>query len=66
MVATVVMLTGIGFVALLTGSLAQRFLHGQDDPDEEAATAETEMTRKIEELTAQIADLRNALHERRE
>ncbi len=66
MVATVVMLTGIGFVALLTGSLAQRFLHGQVDPDEEAAPAETEMTRKIEELTAQIADLRNALHDRRE
>jgi voltage-gated potassium channel len=52
LVATVVMTAGIGFVALLTGALAQRFLYGgsggvtpQPDPDR------AEMLRKLDELS---------------
>jgi len=64
-VATVVMTAGIGFVALLTGALAQRFLYGGN-----AGTApkpgpdEAEMVRKLDELSDQIADLQKALRER--
>jgi voltage-gated potassium channel len=64
-VATVVMTAGIGFVALLTGALAQRFLYGgsagatpKPDPDE------VEMMRKLDELSNQIAELQKALRER--
>jgi voltage-gated potassium channel len=65
LVATVVMTAGIGFVALLTGALAQRFLYGgsasvtpQPDPDR------AEMLQKLDELSNQIAELRKALTER--
>jgi voltage-gated potassium channel len=64
-VATVVMTAGIGFVALLTGALAQRFLYGgvagatpKRDPDR------AEMMRKRDELSHQIAELQKALRER--
>src|SRR5215211_4090897 len=64
-VATVVMTAGIGFVALLTGALAQRFLYGgsasatpKPDPDE------AEMMRKLDELSHQIVELQKALRER--
>ena len=64
-VATVVMTTGIGFVALLTGALAQRFLYGgsasatpKPNPDE------AEMMRKLDELSHQIVELQKALRER--
>src|ERR687895_1565003 len=60
-VATVVMTAGIGFVALLTGALAQRVLYGgsasatpKPDPDE------AEMMRKLDELSNQIAELQKA------
>jgi voltage-gated potassium channel len=65
LVATVVMTAGIGFVALLTGALAQRFLYGgsasatpKPEPDR------AEMMRKLDELSNQIAELQNALRER--
>ena len=65
-VATVVMIAGIGFVALLTGALAQRFLYGgsggaapEPDPDQ------TDVMRKRDELSRQIAELQKALGERR-
>jgi voltage-gated potassium channel len=65
MVAIVVMTAGIGFVALLTGALAQRFLYGgvagatpQPDPDQ------AEMLRKLDELSDQITELQKALDER--
>ena len=66
-VATVVMTAGIGFVALLTGALAQRFLYGGSagatpelDPDR------AEMTRKLDDLSHQIAELQKALGELRQ
>jgi len=65
-VATVVMIAGIGFVALLTGALAQRFLYGgsrgaapEPDPDE------ADVMRKLDELSRQIAELQKVLGERR-
>jgi voltage-gated potassium channel len=66
-VATVVMATGIGFVALLTGALAQRFLHGGSEgaaPD--PTPSEAEMMRRLGEMSNQIAELRRALGERPE
>src|ERR671911_1932058 len=64
-VATVVMTAGIGFVALLTGALAQRFLYGGSggaapEPDPDRA----EMMLKLDELSHQIAELQKALRER--
>src|SRR5215208_305610 len=50
-VATVVMTAGIGFVALLTGALAQRFLYGESAgaaPEPDPHRAET--MRKLDEL----------------
>ncbi|HEY6714253.1 MAG TPA: potassium channel family protein [Rubrobacter sp.] len=65
LVATVVMTAGIGFVALLTGALAQRFLYGgsasatpKPDPDR------AEIMRKLDELSSQIAELQKDLRER--
>jgi voltage-gated potassium channel len=64
-VATVVMTAGVGFVALLTGALAQRFLYGgsagatpKPDPDE------AEMMRKLDELSHQVTELQKAVRER--
>jgi voltage-gated potassium channel len=64
-VATVVMTAGIGFVALLTGALAQRFLYGRSvgagpEPDPDRA----EMMRKLDEMSNQIAELQKDLRER--
>jgi voltage-gated potassium channel len=62
-VATVVMTAGIGFVALLTGALAQRFLYGEGatpKPD----TNEAEMTKKLEDLSLRISQLQETLEER--
>src|ERR687898_860105 len=61
-VATVVMTAGIGFVALLTGALAQRFLYGEGTvavPD----TNEADMTKKLEDLSLQVSQLRKELEE---
>jgi voltage-gated potassium channel len=64
-VATVVMTAGIGFVALLTGALAQRFLYGGSggaapEPDPDRA----EMMLMLDDLSHQIAELQKALRER--
>jgi voltage-gated potassium channel len=64
-VATVVMTAGIGFVALLTGALAQRFLYGAGQgamprPSTDAA----EINRKLEDLSLQISQLQKALEDR--
>ncbi|HEX6711398.1 MAG TPA: potassium channel family protein [Rubrobacter sp.] len=65
-VATVVMITGIGFVALLTGALAQRFLYsGSEDAASAAPRSQDETMRKVEEISDQIAQLRRALDDRR-
>src|SRR5215208_119876 len=66
-VATVVMATGIGFVALLTGALAQRFLHGgSEGASPDPTPSEAEMMRRLGEMSNQIAELRRALGERSE
>jgi voltage-gated potassium channel len=66
-VATVVMTAGIGFVALLTGALAQRFLHGGNENAAPRPTpSEAEMMRKLSEMSHQIAELQRVLGERRE
>ena len=65
LVATVVMTAGIGFVALLTGALAQRFLYGQSaGAAQEPGPDRVEMMRKLDELSDQITELQNALRER--
>jgi voltage-gated potassium channel len=65
-VATVVMTTGVGFAALLTGSFAQRFLRGGNQHEDSGQiSTEAEMMRRIDEMAAQIADLRRALREGR-
>src|SRR5919112_356308 len=59
---TVVMVTGIGFVALLTGALAQRFLHGGNGgAAPEITPGEAEMLRRLGEVSHQIAELQKAL-----
>lgn len=64
-VATVVMTTGIGFVALLTGALAQRFLYGAGGGAAPQATpGEDELARKLDDLSRQIVDLQKALRDR--
>lgn len=63
-VATVVMTTGIGFVALLTGSLAQRFLHGGHQETSELTPGEAEMMRRLAEMSGQIARLQAELERR--
>jgi voltage-gated potassium channel len=65
-VATVVMATGIGFVALLTGALAQRFLHGGNANRAPQQQSEAELVRRLDEMSRQLAELRHALNERRE
>ena len=59
------MTAGIGFVALLTGALAQRFLYGQSaSAAQEPGPDRAEMMRKLDELSDQITELQNALRER--
>jgi voltage-gated potassium channel len=64
-VATVVMTAGIGFVALLTGALAQRFLYGEGgSAPPEPGPDRAEIVRKLDGLSQQIAELQKALGER--
>jgi voltage-gated potassium channel len=65
-VATVVMTTGIGFVALLTGALAQRFLYGAggNGAAPRATPDEDELARKLDDLSGQIVELQKALRDR--
>src|ERR671910_3593450 len=64
-VATVVMATGIGFVALLTGALAQRFLYGSSEgAAPEVTPGAGEISRKLDELSRQISDLQELLGDR--
>jgi voltage-gated potassium channel len=64
-VATVVMTTGIGFVALLTGALAQRFLYGSGEgAAPQVTTRECEIARKLDELSRQISELQKVMGDR--
>ena len=66
-VATVVMTTGIGFVALLTGALAQRFLYGRSEGVASgSAASEDEISRKLDDLSRQISEIQEALRQRHE
>jgi voltage-gated potassium channel len=66
-VATVVMTTGIGFVALLTGALAQRFLHSANARvTPEPSPGEAEVLRRLAEMSLQVAELRRDLESRHE
>jgi hypothetical protein len=58
------MTAGIGFVALLTGALAQRFLYGEGTVPQPHKN-EADVTKKLEDLSLQISQLRKALEERR-
>ncbi len=61
------MITGISFLALLTGALAQRFLQGRSGGEApEPTPSEAEMMRRIGEMSYEIAELRRALGERHE
>jgi hypothetical protein len=52
---------------LLTGALAQRFLHGGNEGSAPQPTpSESEMMQKLGEMSRQIAELQKALGERRE
>ena len=63
--ATVVMTSGIGFVALLTGALAQRFLYGAGEgATPQPSTDNADIARKLEDLSLQISRLQKSLEER--
>jgi voltage-gated potassium channel len=65
LIAAVVMTTGVGFLALLTGSLAQRFVRGASDAATPKPTpGETETLRRLGEMSDQIARLQAALERR--
>jgi voltage-gated potassium channel len=55
-VAIVVMLVGIGFVALLTGSVAQRFLEGEtrQEVDHEAGKASSDLTAELSAIRERL------------
>src|SRR5918995_13080 len=64
-VATVVMTAGIGFVALLTGALAQRFLYGENEyATSKPSPDNAEIARKLEDLSLQISQLQKTLEDR--
>ena len=64
-IATVVMTAGIGFVAMLTGALAQRFLYGAgQNTTPQPKTDDADIARKIEDLSLQISQLQKALEDR--
>jgi voltage-gated potassium channel len=64
-VATVVMTTGIGFVALLTGALAQRFLYGRSEGvDPGPAASDDEISRKLDDVSRQISEIQEVLRKR--
>ncbi len=64
-IAAVVMTTGVGFLALLTGSLAQRFVRGGSDAATPKPTpSKAETLRRLGEVSDQIARLQAALERR--
>jgi voltage-gated potassium channel len=67
-IALIVMLVGIGFVALVTGAVAQAFIAPRALPrdgasDSEAAT-EDELLIQVRELSSKMGELERALEER--
>jgi len=67
--AAVVMVVGIGFVAILTGAVAQRFLAPEIEEEaeaveEEVGAAELEIVRELREMGARLRQLEAAVRER--
>jgi voltage-gated potassium channel len=64
-IAVIVMIVGIGFVALVTGAVAERFLAPRVDQVEEAEQeierTEEDLLRQVRQMSAQLADLERAL-----
>lgn len=57
-IGIVVMFSGVGFVALLTGTLAQRFVQGGEASKEnETPRANPELIGKLEEVSGRLEDL---------
>lgn len=63
--AVILMLVGIGFVAVLTGALAERFLQGEtrsiEAVGERAAEADEALLQRVDALASQVEELRAAL-----
>jgi voltage-gated potassium channel len=57
-IAVAVMLVGIGFVAILTGAIAQRFIAPQEDSLE---SRERDLHAKLDELGARLERLEAAV-----
>lgn len=69
MIGIVVMASGIGFVALLTGAMAQRFLQGEDEdapPETELMNKLEEVSKRLEEVSGEVSELREELRRREE
>jgi voltage-gated potassium channel len=67
--AIVVMLVGIGFVAVLTGAIAQRFLSGEIEAETEEIETEIDMTtatllRELRDMRARMVAMEAALERR--
>jgi hypothetical protein len=61
-IAIVVMLVGIGFVAVLTGAIAQRFVA---PAEERVETSEAEVHAKLDAIAARLERLDGVVEERR-
>jgi voltage-gated potassium channel len=69
-IGILVMVCGVGFVALLTGTLAQRFVQAGGAPKENDASRTSpeltgkleEVSGKLEELSREVSDLRKAVY----
>ena len=60
------MLVGIGFVAILTAALAERFLareltEAQDEVQEDIAIAEADVRRELREIAERLVELERRL-----
>lgn len=64
--AVLIMLVGVSFVAVLTGALAERFLGGGLTADEkrDAEVTDVELFAQVEALSAQVDELRRAVQSR--
>jgi voltage-gated potassium channel len=57
-VATAVLLVGVGYIAVLTGAMAQLFIRAMQSEVE----AEADVGRRVDDLRAEIAMLREEIH----
>ena len=65
MIAAVVMIVGIGFIALLTGAVAERFLQpAVAEMEQEVAAGEDEIASEFADLRARLDRLEGLLSRR--